>query len=59
MVRPALEQFYQSLTDEQKERFNAIARTPRPRRRRSKRCAAVAGRGMSCFQPSKLSVACT
>jgi LTXXQ motif family protein len=34
-VRPALERFYQSLSDEQKARFNAIHRriiaTPRPR----------------------------
>src|SRR5262249_11147292 len=30
-VRPALERFYQSLSDEQKARFNAIMPTPPPR----------------------------
>jgi len=36
-VRPALERFYQSLSDEQKARFNAIAPAlrPTPRQRTS------------------------
>jgi len=30
IVRPALDKLYQSLTDEQKERFNALAREEQP-----------------------------
>src|SRR5205807_2614150 len=33
VVRPALERFYDSLNDDQKERFNALGPTARPTRR--------------------------
>jgi hypothetical protein len=48
-VRPALEKFYASLNDDQKERFNALAPTSRPTRRT---------RGVAAPQPDRLARAC-
>jgi LTXXQ motif family protein len=49
MVRPALEKFYSSLSDDQKERFNALRPSTRPTRR---------NRGVAAVQADRLSRAC-
>jgi hypothetical protein len=49
-VRPALEAFYGSLSDDQKERFNALGPSSRPAGRRV--------RGVAAPQPDRLARAC-
>ena len=51
IVRPALEKFYASLNDDQKQRFNALAPAARPARRSRSRAVAMP-------QPDRLARAC-
>lgn len=48
-VKPALNAFYNSLSDEQKERFNEIGRAPKPSAETT--AQASASNGQSCKQP--------
>ena len=50
LVQPPLETFYNALSDDQKERFNALGPNSRPDRRRA--------RGGSVPQPDRLTRAC-